>query len=77
VIKNWLKKWFEWSKTEQGGRVLKWLDRLITVGLIGLLIIQIYDQPFDKLLSGLPTSPFFYLLYGLLFMTVPVTEYYF
>lgn len=72
-----LKTWFEWSKTEQGGRVLKWLDRVITVGLIGLLIIQIYDQPFDKLLGGLPTSAFFYLLYGFLFMMVPVSEYYF
>lgn len=55
--------------------ILTWLDRFLTVLLVGLLVYQLLGMPVADILDALPSSPVFYLIWLFLFFLVPVFEY--
>ena len=55
-------------------RVKKALRILVQVGIFGLLFYQLYDIGFDELIRSLPVNPLFYLLYFLIYFSLPVAE---
>lgn len=62
--------------SESGKTILKWAERLLIVGIIALLVYQLWDTDKDKLINALPLNPLFYLLATFQFLVVPVSEYF-
>ena len=46
----------------------------IQAGIIGYLAYQLYDIGWEKLVNSLPAEPLFYLLYGLIYFSLPIAE---
>jgi len=54
----------------------KWVKRLINYGLIALTIYQVYTIGFTDVVKNIPINPFFYLIFGLIYFTLPFSEFF-
>ncbi|MDG5766703.1 hypothetical protein QA596_04425 [Balneolales bacterium ANBcel1] len=53
---------------------LRWLQRVIALGIIGLIAYQLIDIGWREVLQSLPRNPLFYLLFLCIYLTLPVAE---
>ena len=67
-------KWQRIYADPRTKKAQKWLQRLILLGILGLIIYQLTDIGWGDVLTSLPANPLFYLLFAVLFMTLPVAE---
>lgn len=63
-------------KTDRGKLLLKILRILFLVGIISFLIWQLYQIGWSALWDAMPRQPAFYLLFIILYFTLPITEQY-
>lgn len=54
--------------------VKKWLRILLQVGIFGTLIYQLADIGFKDILQSLPLNPFFYLIFLIIYFSLPISE---
>ncbi len=52
----------------------KWFNRVVQVGIIGVLIYQLTQVGWVEVLRSLPTNPLFYVLQLVIYMALPVSE---
>jgi hypothetical protein len=63
-----------WSETPTGkwaGRALRWL---FFAGVVGWLVLKVTAIGWGAVLASLPTSPWFYILFVVMFVALPVSE---
>lgn len=60
------KKWKSYLK--------KGIQYLLQVGIIGYLIYKLYEIGFAEVISALPLNPIFYLLFILIYFSLPISE---
>lgn len=60
------KKWKAYLK--------KGLRYLLQAGIIGFLAYKLYEIGLDKVINSLPVNPLFYLLFGLIYFSLPLSE---
>lgn len=75
-VKTYVKSFFDFFSAKENKKIVKWIDRLITVVLLTVLVYQIYDLPFEKIVKALPINPLFYLSWLVLYFMIPVSEYF-
>lgn len=46
----------------------------MVAGIIGIILYQLYDIGWEEVLRSLPSQPFFYVLFFILYITLPVAE---
>jgi hypothetical protein len=59
-----------------GIKLAKWFKRLINYGLIILTIYQVYSIGLTEVLKNIPINPFFYIIFLLIYFTLPFSEYF-
>lgn len=57
-----------------GDLLKKVLRYTLQGGIIGYLLYQLYDLGFQKIIESLPINPWFYILYLLIYFSLPVME---
>ncbi len=66
-----------WTRFRQDPRTKKasrWLQRLIVFGILVLIVYQLMDIGWQEVLRSLPRNPLFYLLFLLIYLSLPVAE---
>ncbi|PWN07217.1 hypothetical protein [Rhodohalobacter mucosus] len=66
--------WKEFSASPGGKRVKKFTRRLVIAFIVGIIIYQIADIGWREVLSSLPGEPLFYLIFFILYFSLPFTE---
>ncbi|HKJ31750.1 MAG TPA: hypothetical protein VKA34_07975, partial [Balneolales bacterium] len=72
-FKNFKKYWSDYFKSETGQRVIKWSRRLFLLGVITWLFYQLTSIGWEKVWYSLPLNPLFYLLFLMIYVSLPVT----
>ncbi len=70
----WKQRWQKLSADPRAKVVQKLLQRVILLAILGLIIYRLTDIGWGEVLQSLPTSPWFYVLFGVLFTSLPVAE---
>jgi hypothetical protein len=52
----------------------KWFNRVVQVGIVGVLVYQLTQVGWVEVLRSLPTNPLFYLLQFAIYMALPISE---
>lgn len=73
-LKKLYQRWKAFSKTPKAQILFKWLRRIFVTAVLLFLIHQFLEIGWQKVLSSLPTNPFFYLLYIPFFFALPISE---
>ncbi len=60
--------------SERGQRLVRWVRRLFFAGIFGMLVVQLSDVGWDEITGSLPTSPWFYLIFLVLYFSLPLSE---
>ncbi|TVR27269.1 MAG: hypothetical protein EA390_13995 [Balneolaceae bacterium] len=60
--------------TPRAKQVQKFARRLVIAVIVGIIIYQLFDIGWDEVLRNLPTQPLFYILFFILYLTLPVAE---
>lgn len=75
ISKKKLKEtWKQFSESPGGKRIQKLLRRLTIAFIVGIIIYQITDIGWREVLGSLPQQPLFYLIFFVLYFSLPVTE---
>lgn len=61
-------------KSPVGKKVGLWLRRLFVVVVIGLLLYQLTGIGWTKVFFALPTNPWFYVIFAIIYVSLPVAE---
>ena len=67
-------QWIDFAESSTGRVVLKGVRWLFVAAISGYLIYQLTDLGWKKVWTSLPTTPAFYILLALMYVTLPVTE---
>ncbi|MCH8558480.1 MAG: hypothetical protein LAT84_11670 [Balneolia bacterium] len=62
------------SETERGKAVQKYGRRAVILVIVGLIVYQLFDIGWTEVLGSLPDVPLFYVLFVVLFLTLPIAE---
>ncbi|GMQ80647.1 MAG: hypothetical protein BMS9Abin05_0075 [Rhodothermia bacterium] len=54
--------------------VLRWGSRLLTLAIVGFLFYRLRQLGWQELWSALPTNPWFYVLFVVIYLTLPVAD---
>lgn len=65
-------KWF--ANSSFGERVLTGLRRAITVGVVGYLVYRVWTIGWEEVLSSVPQTPWFYVLFVGIYFVLPVFQ---
>jgi len=63
-------------KSEQGEFLLKIFQYLFLLAIIGMLIYQLHKIGWEELWLAMPRQPWFYVVFLVLYFTLPITEQY-
>lgn len=63
-----------WFSSKNGKRLSQFLRLLFIATLVVYLVNELYEIGFDKLIKSLPTTPWFYVIFVILYFTLPITE---
>lgn len=75
ISKKKLKEtWRQFSESPGGKRIQKILRRLTIAFIVGIIIYQIADIGWREVLGSLPQEPLFYVIFFILYFSLPVTE---
>lgn len=67
-------RWSAFARTRRGQRTLKALNGLLMLGVLGYLAVELTAIGWDAIWRSLPTTPWFYVLFALLYVSLPVAE---
>lgn len=67
-------KWTAFARGPRGKAALKGLNRLITLGILAFLIYKLTQIGWGKVWHALPRTPLFYLLFAVIYLTLPFCE---
>lgn len=70
--KGGLRSMMERPEAKKAGKLLHYL---LLVGIIGLLIYQVTRIGWSDVLGSLPTHPLFYIIFFVIFLSLPINEY--
>ncbi len=75
ISKEKLKKtWKQLSDSPRAKQVQKVGRRVVIAAIVGLIVYQLYDIGWNEVLTNLPTQPLFYILFFVLYLTLPTAE---
>lgn len=75
TFKEKLRKfWKSLADSPRAKRVRKIVRRIIVAGILGIIIYQLYLIGWNEVLRSLPTEPLFYILFFILYITLPTGE---
>lgn len=66
--------WTSFFKSKRGKSIVKWAQRIFLVGMIVWLLFQLSNVGWIKVWDSLPTNPLFYLLFLLVYLSLPITD---
>ncbi|MDR8391762.1 hypothetical protein NC796_11450 [Aliifodinibius sp. S!AR15-10] len=66
----------DYSQSERGKRVGRWSGYLIQAGIIAYLLYELTQIGWNNFFDALPTTPYFYLLFLVLYGALPVAEFF-
>jgi hypothetical protein len=66
--------WAQFSKSRVGGWVQAGIYWAFLAGIVGYLAYQLTDIGWERVWASLPTTPWFYILFLLMYATLPATE---
>lgn len=66
--------WKQFDTSPGGKRVKKGIRRLVIALIVGIIIYQIADIGWREVLGSLPGEPLFYVIFFILYFSLPVTE---
>lgn len=52
----------------------KWFNRIVQIGIVGVLVYQLIQVGWVEVLRSLPTNPLFYVLQLVIYMALPISE---
>lgn len=55
-------------------QVQKFIRPFVIAVIVGIIIYQLFDIGWNEVLRNLPTQPFFYILFFILYLSLPVAE---
>jgi hypothetical protein len=61
-------------ETEHGKKILTWARRVVNIAIAGWLIYQLTSIGWEEFWRSLPAAPLFYVLFGILFLQLPLFE---
>ncbi|MDX1671060.1 MAG: hypothetical protein R3211_01870 [Balneolaceae bacterium] len=73
-IREWPGKITRFMQTELGKTILKWSQRIINLGVLVWLFIELTNIGWSNVWTSLPTTPWFYLLFILIYFQLPLFE---
>jgi hypothetical protein len=68
------KSWEEFSKSPRAATMKKYLRRGVILFIVGIILYQLFDIGWREVLNSLPTHPLFYVIFGALYISLPVAE---
>ncbi|NIU02034.1 MAG: hypothetical protein GWN01_14330, partial [Nitrosopumilaceae archaeon] len=68
------KIWKALVDSPRSKKIQKVLQRVIIVALIGIIVYQLFLIGWKEVLRSLPTEPLFYILFLVLYVTLPTAE---
>jgi hypothetical protein len=75
VVKKNIKKYWDFLNSDprvrKAGQIFR---RILVVAIIGIIIYQLFDIGWREVLTSLPTHPLFYILFVVLYLSLPVAE---
>lgn len=66
--------WNRISNHPATAKVWDILRRVIVIAVLGVIIYQLFDIGWKEVLGSLPTQPLFYIIFVVLYFTLPVAE---
>ncbi len=73
-LSAWKQRWEQLSADPRAKMLQKLLQRVVLLAILGLIIYRLTDIGWGEVLQSLPASPWFYVLFGVLFVSLPVAE---
>lgn len=74
IKENFKETWKKLLDSPQARRVRKLLRRLVMALIVVLVLYQLFEIGWGEVMRNLPKQPMFYLLFVVLFLTLPVAE---
>ena len=74
MISNIVNRIIAFFRSDTGKRLSKWLHRLFLLGVWVWLIWQLTNIGWLKVWKSLPTHPLFYILFLLIYFSLPLVE---
>jgi hypothetical protein len=71
---NIIDRWNSFAGTAAARRLSVWLRRVLMLGILGVIAWNLYDIGPIEVLRSLPTKPIFYVLFVIIYLTLPLTE---
>jgi len=71
---HWLNTWKEYSKTPSAQTFFRVLKILFVVGLVVYIFFQLKQIGLSEVLNNLPVNPLFYILFVLIYLSLPLWE---
>lgn len=75
-IRNQVSAIQHFFEQEKGKKIAKWVKRLVNYGLILFTFQQVYRIGLADVLQNVPLNPLFYLIFLLIYFTLPFSEYF-
>lgn len=69
-------RWSQFSKSPRARQLQNWFRRAVVVIIITVIGYQLYEIGWREVISSLPTQPLFYILFFVLYLTLPTSEVY-
>lgn len=66
--------WTGFFKSKRGKTIVKWAQRIFLLAMIGWLLSQLTEIGWLKVWHSLPTSPVFYILFILIYLSLPIAD---
>jgi hypothetical protein len=67
-------QWSEFSKGPRWKQIQTWFRRLVILFIVGIITYQLFEIGWREVLTSLPTHPVFYLLFAVLYISLPLAE---
>lgn len=67
-------KWKQFLSSRRGKRLTRWVRRAFTLGVLAIILWQLRKIGWSDVLTSLPGSPWFYLVFLVMFFLLPVVE---
>lgn len=72
--KNLKEAWEQFNESPGGKRIQKIIRRIVIVFIVGVIIYQMIEIGWEEILTSLPHQPLFYVIFFVLYFSLPITE---
>lgn len=71
---NFKENWKSFSESPRAKELQKYFRRGMIMLIVGIIIYQLFDIGWREVLNSLPVHPLFYIIFGLLYISLPIAE---